>query len=185
MAAVALPLRLSVVTSASGRPQLPPVTPVLLCFYVAWLVMEARPPLTTYDSVSAYVTALVNWCKIRGRPNPRLDAILGGTDGGFFSLCRGLKRHMGKAPPTRYPVTEWHLAKLFAAASDLLPLHQRLNFQAAARLAYSALLRVSEFTTAGVLDPLRNPQRRDVRFVPNLEGLLYVAFTIKQSKTGL
>lgn len=178
-----LHLHLLLVVTNTRKVLIPTVTPTLVCFYIAWLVMDQS--FNNYDSIMGYVSALASWCKVRGRPDPRQHVTLGGTHGGFFALCRGLKRQLGATRPTRYPITEWHLWKLTAAAWTLLPPQQCLNFIAAIRLAFSALLRVGEFTTKGALDPLVNPQRRDVKFFPSLEEPQYCTVMIKQSKIDI
>lgn len=166
-----------------GRPPvltLPPITPVLMCFFIAWL---RRIGHSTYDSIMAYVTAIAAWCKANGRPNPRDDPITNIPDHRFFCVCRGLKREMGAPPPRRYPVTLWHLDALITAAEAVLPRIQQVNFIAAVLLAFTGLLRVSEFTVKGVFRPPIHAMRNDVVFVPDRVNPTAVQFTIKVSKT--
>eukprot|EP00037_Helgoeca_nana_P020956 m.209458 g.209458 ORF g.209458 m.209458 type:complete len:153 (+) comp25461_c1_seq6:636-1094(+) len=134
----------SYVVGLTGSVLFPDITPSLLCFYLAWLHREGHQ---TYASMMAYITAVCSWCSIEGRPNPRLDPTYGGTNASFFAVCRGLRRSIGDPPVTRFPVTEWHLRILHQGAHRLLHPLQRANFVASTRLAFAAMLRVSEFTT--------------------------------------
>lgn len=161
-----------------GTVLLPTITPALLCFFIVW--MEKRGH-TTYGSIMAYVIALCAWCKTRGRPDPRNTAD-GVVHDGYFSLCHGLKRAMGDPPPTRYPVTLWHTDKLHVAAHQMLPHKQCANMQAATKLAFALLLRVSEFTTEGQHDPTRHASRSDVTFLPNIDNPITAHVLIKYSK---
>eukprot|EP00037_Helgoeca_nana_P025124 m.270928 g.270928 ORF g.270928 m.270928 type:complete len:287 (+) comp26862_c5_seq6:784-1644(+) len=129
-----------------------------------------------------YVTALTTWCRIRGLANPRHDPDTGLNDDSFFAVCHGLKKKMGIKPPTRYPVTIWHLTILKKWAQRMLPRLQSLNIIAATQLAFVALLRIGEFTSEGKLNPLKHAQRADVTFLPNQENPTSVQVRIKVAK---
>eukprot|EP00036_Acanthoecidae_sp_10tr_P000666 CAMPEP_0182948886 /NCGR_PEP_ID=MMETSP0105_2-20130417/59983_1 /TAXON_ID=81532 ORGANISM="Acanthoeca-like sp., Strain 10tr" /NCGR_SAMPLE_ID=MMETSP0105_2 /ASSEMBLY_ACC=CAM_ASM_000205 /LENGTH=732 /DNA_ID=CAMNT_0025089181 /DNA_START=489 /DNA_END=2692 /DNA_ORIENTATION=+ len=161
-----------------GSTQLPDVTPVLLCYYSAWLFKRGH---STFASISSYISALISWCKVRGRPDPRNTAA-GERDSKYFAFAFGLKRKMGRPRPTRYPVTAWHLVQLTKAASQHFHPVLCANFVAAIRLAFSAMLRVSEFTTKGKLDVTINPTREDVVFLPTLDNAVEIKLTVKASK---
>lgn len=54
--------------------------------------------------------------------------------------------------------------------------------QAATKLAFALLLRVSEFTTEGQHDPTRHASRSDVTFLPNIDNPITAHVLIKYSK---
>ena len=159
---------------------LPDITPVLMCFFVVWL---QRVGHSTYESIMAYVTAIVAWCLANGRPNPRDDPITRIPDQRYFRVCRGLKREMGAPAPKRYPVALYHIDKLCTSAKSVLPLKQCANITAAVLIAFAGLLRVSEFTHSGILRPSHHALRGDIVFFPNASNPTAVQFTIKVSKT--
>jgi hypothetical protein len=119
---------------------------------------------------------------VRGLPNPRHNPATGLTDDSFFAVCHGLKKKMGVAQPTRYPVTLWHLRILKQTAQRILPRLQALNIIAATQLAFAALLRIGEFTSEGKLNPLRHAQRGDVTFLPNQANPTTAQVHVKVSK---
>lgn len=163
-----------------GSALLPTVTPTLLCFYMAWLPLNN---VERYSSIMLYITALAQWCKARGRPDPRHDPRTQRTHIGFFAVCRGLKRELGAPRPTRYPVTMWHMGVLIKAAGQLLPPRQAANIKAATLLAFGAMTRVGEITTPGqTLDPTRHALRSDIEFVPAFGQPKFMRFHIKVSK---
>jgi len=167
-------------TTSWPRLTLPVVTPLLLSFYIAFLYRRGHD---TFDSISAYVTALVTWCKVNNRPNPRNHPDLGIPDHTLFCVLRGLKREMGTPQPTRYPMTLFHIDALIWAATRLLVVKLAANFIAAILLAFSALLRVSEFTVKGQFNPIMHATRGDIKFEPSMLNPHTVHFTIKKSKT--
>ena len=158
---------------------IPDITPILMCYYVAWLYRRGH---STYDSINAYVSAIATYCRVNRRPSPRDDPTTGTPDHRLFAVCRGLKRKMGKPKANRYPVTLFHEDGLIKAANILPPL-QRANLIASTLMAFTMLLRVSEFTYSGTLDPTVHTQRGDVRFLPDKANPTSVQLTVKASKT--
>jgi hypothetical protein len=159
---------------------LPDITPILMCYYVAWLYRRGH---TTYDSINAYVSAIATFCRVNRRPSPRDDPTTGTPDHRLFAVCRGLKSKMGKPKANRYPVMLFHQDGLITSAAATLPPMQCANIVAATLMAFTMLLRVSEFTYSGTLDPTTHAQRNDIKFLPDSEHPTSVQFTIKASKT--
>lgn len=90
---------------------------------------------------------------------------------------------MGLPQPTRYPVTLFHVDKLYEASCAILPPRHQVNMIAAITTAFALLLGVSEYTFKGALKPQLHAQRADIKFIPNMENPSSAEFTIKVSKT--
>jgi integrase len=179
------------VTVSATEKALPPITPVLLTHYLAWLYRAEY----AYNTILSYITAVRAWCRLQGRPDPALTPTLpltNGTPNTFLPFSEALQsvKRLSSPPKAKFAVTLDQLTAIVSLSSrSSVEATLGLNIAAAASLAWFALLRVSEYTVtaSASFDVAKHACRSDVTFGPTGDDHLptYLDFHCKDSKNSL
>jgi len=167
-----------------AAPTLPPITPILLMFFAAYLIREG---FKSAGSITGYCSAVKQWCLIHDRPDPTLNPRTGGPDIRYARLQRAIKRRLGTKATEREPLSIQGLhAMLRSFRSGFIVDPAMINdFVAAMLLGFYAMLRVSEFTNqlVDVHDISREACRGDITFEGPAHDPTSFKFLVKCSKT--
>lgn len=172
-------------TSPQGaQPVIPEVTPTLLMFFSAYMVMKG---LKSAGSIAGYCGAVKQWCLIHDRPDPTLNPRSQTIDIRYARLHRAIKRRLGTKSSERRPLSIDDLKNVLTSFRSGLIVHADMidDFLAAVLLGFYAMLRVSEFTNrhTTIHDGLREASRSDIQFFGPPDDPDGFKFVVKVSKT--
>ena len=175
---------LMLTTLQGAQPVVPDVTPVLLMFFCAYMVMRGHK---SAGSIVGYCGAVKQWCLIHDRPDPMLNRRTQTIDIRYARLLRAVKRRLGTKSSIRKPLSISGLKSILAAVRSGFIVHASMvdDLVAAILLGFYAMLRVSEFTNlyTTMHDGLREATRADIRFFGPPECPDGFTFVVKVSKT--
>lgn len=167
-----------------AQPVVPEVTPALLMFFAAFMVLRGHK---SAGSIIGYCGAVKQWCLIHDRPDPTLNPRSQTIDIRYARLHRAIKRRLGTKSSKRMPLSIHGLKMLLAAFRSGFIIHAHMidDFLAAILLGFYAMLRISEFFNfyTSVHDGLREASRSDIRFFGPPDDPDGFKFVVKVSKT--
>lgn len=135
-----------------------------LIFFAGWLV--TLEGFTSHSSVAQYVSAVRQWCRHNGRPDPAVDTTTNQTSFQFYRFMKAIKRKYAGKKTTRVPLSLRQLDHIIDMIDSGLVCEgiQAANMRAAVLNAFAAMLRVSEYTHATHDGVLTGATRGDVEF---------------------
>ena len=170
--------------TSTGAMTIPPVTAIHLIYFMGYLELAQH---TSYASIQSYCSTVRVWCRSQGRPDPGIGPITNEPHLIYYGYCRAIKRKLAGKITKRVPIT---LAQLELVLEKLQSDHicsvaVGVNMKAALTMAFSLMLRISEYTSQGNAkhEPGVSASRGDVEFFPSQERPEGFHFNVQKSKT--